>query len=109
MPTRTFILNGEVLSRDEAPGYFRHGEYGFGWSMAYLCPQCGEIWARIFIDGAPWYAMSVPCTNHDHSPTLDAGTFYQLGDDASYRAAPHEVLLHDFKQRLKDKSCQSSQ
>lgn len=33
-------------------------------SAVYLCPVCGEIWARLWFPGSRWWAVHKPCPVH---------------------------------------------
>ena len=33
-------------------------------SQAFVCTSCGERWAAIFIENAPWNIVAAPCSNH---------------------------------------------
>lgn len=33
-------------------------------SQAFVCSTCGEMWARVFVEGASWLINAVPCAKH---------------------------------------------
>jgi len=33
-------------------------------SLAYFCPVCGDIWARVVVEGAGWAVEHAPCEKH---------------------------------------------
>lgn len=33
-------------------------------SEAFFCPECGEIWGRVLVEGAAWHAVQIPCERH---------------------------------------------
>lgn len=40
-------------------------------SQAYFCSTCGDIWARIIIEGATYHLWNVPCENHSRTGVPD--------------------------------------
>ncbi len=34
------------------------------YSWAYFCSTCGEIWARVWVEGAIWKIVQRPCEQH---------------------------------------------
>ena len=38
-----------------------HGTKALPMSFAYICPCCGEVWARAFIANRPWQVLSRSC------------------------------------------------
>ena len=33
-------------------------------SIAYFCPTCGEVWARVVVEGCSWHVDPAPCEKH---------------------------------------------
>ncbi len=63
-------------------------------SLAYCCSTCGEIWARVMVQGpcSPyWHFLSVPCA--EHKP--------QGGAD--YRRIPGSLLDNAFRKQTLSK------
>ena len=66
MPTQYYRVWGELLGSRPAP-LIEVTRGGPQWPMshAFICPGCGELWARIMCDargsGAPWTPISTSC------------------------------------------------
>lgn len=73
-------------------------------SYVYLCPECGEVWARSVADipGTRWWARHVPCPKHEPK-----GAFYEIpgslwfGGERSYdESFPPELLRREVRLHL---------
>jgi hypothetical protein len=71
-------------------------------SHAYLCPHCGNVWARVAIEGRRWIAVHVVCEPcKPHAISLDAPGSLMLPMQYSWNAAiPRELLLREFNLAL---------
>ncbi len=62
---RHFFIDGQYLGTGPAADYaFRDERARKPWATAYFCPICGEVWARIAIDGQQYHVYSLPCIKH---------------------------------------------
>ena len=102
MPTRTFILRDTIIASDSAQPFVVHAQHTCGFSLAYVCPECGDIWARIHIENTQWQALMVPCEQHPFSASWCTGMFNSLYSQSEQANAPRAILIHDFLQATKD-------
>jgi len=62
MPLALYFLHGKLLGQSEFPCQFTPH------SLAYFCPTCGEVWARVVVThgGKPsyWSVEHVACEKH---------------------------------------------
>jgi hypothetical protein len=76
-----------------------------------VCPECCQIWAKLTIEGEPFYeARSIPCVNHpthshpDLRPVpgslLDNPTCNGI-DESLLAALPEDLLRREFDLHLK--------
>lgn len=68
--------------------YVPRTHYGFSYhSRAYFCQHCGEVWARVVVEGFPFYPFYSACERHgavetgggslvDHNAVSDFLTFW---------------------------------
>lgn len=67
-------------------------------SQLFVCPQCGEAWGRIAIDGGEWLPVRRGCPRH---PWIeDVGGTFLAPWQTRLDALPKEVLLHELTIRL---------
>lgn len=86
--TVTYFLGNTLLARgQQVPHWNNHADFG---STLYLCPVCGEGWARVVVPGTEWSALRIPCEAHG------GGEFIPPWSIPSINPYPLEVLLHDF-------------
>ena len=60
---RTHYFFGQ---RFAATGVVRASVYGPPSSLGFFCPGCGELWARVLVEGseADWAVRIIPCARH---------------------------------------------
>lgn len=63
-------------------------------SNAYFCPHCGDVWARVVVDGRQHNPLTVPCSKHGN------GSFIFPWRQGCPSELPPEVLLYEFNLRL---------
>lgn len=64
-------------------------------STAYFCPVCGEVWARIMIEGAEWLPTNSPCPKHTNG--LRKGGYFIAPWRKTYWELPQEVLKYELQ------------
>lgn len=64
-------------------------------STAYFCPACGEVWARIMLEGARWLAVTAPCSKHTSSSRK--GGYFIMPWRKTYWELPQEVLKYELQ------------
>lgn len=68
-------------------------------SQLFLCPTCGEVWARIAIPDARWVAQHIGCRQHP-SMGYDVGGSFIPAWRQNLRDLPIEVLQYELALRL---------
>jgi hypothetical protein len=67
-------------------------------NLAYLCPQCGDLWARVVSpEGKYWNPVAWPCAKHDNSWEIPNGVLcpgYAQTPEVS--DLPHSLLRREF-------------
>ena len=91
MAVHYFLGGARIAKGTQRPQWNEHADFP---STAYFCPTCGEIWARILVEGTSWNMLLIPCQAHGGGEFLPPWS-------ASIDAYPLEVLLHDFPLALK--------
>lgn len=67
MPTQHFTVSGRYLGNRQVDGWLKDSTFGTRrtYSVAYFCPQCGDIWARLLVEGSDWtQCWSESCPKH---------------------------------------------
>ena len=64
MRQRAFFLGDKFLGAGPAEDYFCHGELRPPWSIAYFCPVCGTVWARVITTDQPFHVYTLSCEAH---------------------------------------------
>ncbi len=59
MPAAYFLGQRLLCTAATAP-WWAHADPWCA-SLAYLCPDCGDLWARVAIEGRPWHAIMRRC------------------------------------------------
>lgn len=102
-PTARFFLGNQLIASGPAPDV---DDRCWPWiSTAYLCPKCGDIWARVVVEGTRWTSTTAACPRPGHEPGAeytghDAGSFF--GVYKHYLLdCPRDLLLYEFNIRLK--------
>lgn len=101
MTTATVWIEGRVYGQATLEPQFVRGDLLTPDSAVFVCPQCGEAWARITVPGRRFFPWSKSCELHpplyrDEFP----GSLWLSWDPALCRALPREVLLREFKLAL---------
>jgi hypothetical protein len=96
---------GEVQIEDwsygtmQLEGDFRHGEWAPPCSLAYFCPHCGRVWAKISVVSRPYFVWCVCCERcAGVSHLLEvAGSLWLSWDRTFNEALPTSVLRREFE------------
>lgn len=73
-------------------------------SLAFFCPECGEVWARALVDGVTFSIEYARCAKHPHPdlaspvgfPTHFPGSLWKDHQHQFTNALPPEVLQREF-------------
>lgn len=100
--TQTWIIDGKMLAQSPgAPEHIR-AELHPPLSLAFFCPQCGEVWARRIISpGTRWNAITHECPKH-RSPRYcePEGSIWMNYNKDYLEHLPLEVLRYETLLRL---------
>lgn len=103
----TLIVNGKLLGSNEI-GLFRvHAEFHPPCCFAFMCPVCGEIWARSIVTDESgnvqrWMAFHIPCEQHHCDGQKPSGSIFMSWEPEFIEALPLPALIREFKLHLKE-------
>lgn len=97
-----YFLGNKLLAQTDIIPWWSDTDLAIS-SLAYLCPTCGEVWARVAIRDAAWTAAA------HHCERCAGPRSYLLGEPGSFihpwlRATSHfprEVLIHEVLLRIR--------
>jgi hypothetical protein len=89
----TQLLGTSVIPRWSATELLSH-------SIAYLCPVCGELWGRVWIEGAEWVPIRSGCPKHPW-PSRPGGSFIPPWDFPA-ESLPLPALRREFLIRFQE-------
>lgn len=100
-PTRhpaTVTLGGQLLGTAQVPSYHARAVMD---GFTYICPHCGDSWAKITIPGRPHMLLSISCKEHmarGHSLEVPGSLWLdwlpELGASFGRAVLLREVLIH---------------
>lgn len=88
----TVFISGQYKGQFEIDKRQVHGQWMNVEGIAYFCPECSDIWARILIQGRPSQVISVPCRLHHRWLHWPGGTIWLSWEKELMAALPREVL-----------------
>jgi hypothetical protein len=95
-----FFVQGRYLGSGLVEEQF-HGTAGVcrPRSKVFVCPTCGDLWARIVVEGAKHFPLSHPCEKHEARGFYDMipGSVYEPWETKLLEAYPRELLLRETK------------
>lgn len=63
-------------------------------SIAYLCPRCGDVWARVAVEGASyWFAAHASCPRCAPYHSLDVPGSLWMGHDLRFNDSMPDGLI----------------
>jgi hypothetical protein len=94
-----FIIDGKYFGQSERQLERVHETYQVPWSLAFFCPDCGEVWARcpVTVDDVQqkFRVLQSPCKKHQALHWLPAGSLTLSYDEDFSNAFPFEVLQRE--------------
>ena len=63
MPAQRIEFAGQVWDTLPREGTLAPGGFDYS-SIAWFCPECGEIWARAVVEGSPFRVLTRRCGKH---------------------------------------------
>jgi len=98
--TQRFFIRGQPFGAAERGLVFIHAEACQPWSIAFFCPQCGDVWAKAEIEGSRYHVYTHPCDKHPSRTPVwinDVPGSILLPLDKDYNdALPLAVLKREF-------------
>lgn len=97
-----FIVNGEVIARGNVSHDDVHGQPFPPDSFAYVCPFCGDVWAKVKVEGRPFVSWLISCESHPPPYAgVVAGSLWLGWDRAFNLCLPREVLVREVEMHIK--------
>ena len=104
MFTQAFIIEGRFLGEASRGKGFVHATLSRPASLLYVCPRCGDVWARFPVQGPgrdSWQIMAKPCRQPDHAHgDSPGGSVWLSWDTALCEAFPDAVLRQELHRHL---------
>ena len=100
---RHFWVGNTYLGSAEDRLRFVHAEAQQPQPYAMFCPTCGEIWARMPVDGSQreWRIVGGHCEQHPGpSRFVVAGSLIMVWEPELYEILPEEVLKRELRLHL---------
>jgi hypothetical protein len=95
--TGWFQFRNQHLGTTKRSTEIIHGAVMAPRSLAFFCPECGEIWARHYVEGQFWQTMALACDKHPpRHPAWVTGSMWIDWDKAYQLSMPMACLLREF-------------
>lgn len=100
---RHFFIGNSYLGSGEDHLRFIHGEAQQPWPYAMFCPACGEVWARMPVDGSDreWSSMHRHCEAHSHYSREVPGSLILAWEPELFKSFSPEMIEREFHLHLK--------
>jgi len=95
MPAATFFIEGKYYGTGSVGPEVNHGDIFPPLSFAFFCSHCGEVWARIAVEGAEWQTYRAPCSRHPFPWFMPAGSIILPWVEDLHIEFPIEVLKRE--------------
>ena len=97
MDFATFIIEGHCYGTAPAPIKTVHGTLALQESVVYVCPVCGDAWARVVVPGQRFWATHIPCRKHHIYINEVPGSLWLSWDPDYNNSFPLEVMKREFE------------
>jgi hypothetical protein len=100
---RHFFLGSKHLGTGECTYQQFHGHNEPPQSLLFMCPTCGEVWARLPVISVAtgktmrWAALHIPCALHPEGRLLPAGSLSVDWIQGLVESMPDEVVRLEFQ------------
>lgn len=100
MYQHAIFADGRFLGSGERPPDFAHGRKIPPSSFVYICPTCGEAWARAIVPNARFWALTIPCRKHPSRFSVEPAGSLLLEWNREFNSAltpaawQREVVIH---------------
>lgn len=100
--TQTWIINSKMLGQTPCKAEHVHSELHPPVSLAFFCPQCGEVWARrIITPSIRWNVLTRECNKHQAPRYCEPGGSIWINYNGDYTYnLPKPVLRYETLLRL---------
>jgi hypothetical protein len=97
--TRHFFIGNQYLGSGEDRLRFIHGEAQQPWPYVVFCSECGEIWARMPVDGSEreWGVLGRHCEAHSHFSREVPGSLIADWEPEFFKSFSREMIEREFK------------
>lgn len=110
MTRATYWWRNKYLGEADRPPFTERGKEFPVEGACFFCEKCGEIWARVVVEGQPFRVWAVPCERHE-SPywPIVWGSMWLEWDKEHNSALPLPALLREVEvhmhhyERLKER------
>lgn len=98
---RHFIVSNKYYPAVEVPMSITHATAHVPYSYAYLCPVCGEVWARSGVEHpqSRWHSLQRACRNHAEGLEVP-GSIWQSWEPEFNTSLPPELLRAELELHL---------
>ena len=95
------MLGGSLIGESVYPYTWSPTDDPRGTSVAFFCPDCGDIWGRVFTPSRSWMVATVGCERHPQFPSFHpGGSFILEWNRGAIDKLPHAVLRREFRLHL---------
>jgi hypothetical protein len=88
----SWFLEDKLVAQGSCPPEIRFGAPRAPQSLLYMCPTCGDVWARIAVEGCKWYPIARRCKKHGPPFLLRYGD-HPLNASANLAIYAREFLI----------------
>lgn len=92
MLTQQFLVDGQYLGSCQRYPLLQHGHPQPPQSYGFVCPHCGDVWARAWIDNHPFFFFTRSCRKHHSRSLAPAGSLW-LPLEIDFTAALPEAVM----------------
>jgi hypothetical protein len=103
VPLQHFLVQSRYLGSRQVPAFLRSSTFGMRptYGVCWFCPQCGEIWARLAVEGASYHQhWTESCPKHGGG-AIDRECRFEWWPSALEADWPEEALRYVLLQELK--------
>jgi hypothetical protein len=92
----TVTLREDFLGASTVEGEFRAGKHYAPPSRVFICPFCGDAWAKYRVEGQPYFIFCRGCDKCGDAHSLDIGGSLWIDWEAEYqKSLPHDALMRE--------------
>jgi hypothetical protein len=96
----TVTIQGEPYGEMDLQPEFRMGQLFQPEGRAYFCPDCGELWASIRVEGRPSRVVTIACLTHHRHAYWPGGSIWLSWEPHLMRELPPAALAYEAKRHV---------